>query len=70
MLACHLLGLLAPQFKPLLCLNTSSLGFIGLLRSQWSELGLRITETYRVAPVEGMGQKALTQLWELTECVA
>ena len=45
MLACHLRGLMALQLKSLLCLDTSSLGFIGLLCSQWSELGLRISET-------------------------
>ena len=40
-LACRLLGLPAPQLKSLPCLNTSSLGFIGLPFSEQSELGLR-----------------------------
>ena len=40
MLACHLLGQLAPQLKSLACLNTSSLGFIGLSCGEQSKLGL------------------------------
>ena len=40
MLACHLLGLPAPRLKSLPCLNTSSLGLIGLLCGEQSKLGL------------------------------
>ena len=39
-LACHLFGLLAPQLKFLPCLNTLSLGFIGLSCDEQSKLGL------------------------------
>ena len=39
-LACHLLGLLAPQLKSLPCLNTLSLRFTGVWCSEQSELGL------------------------------
>ena len=39
-LACHLLGLPAPQLKSLPCLNTSSLRFIGLSCGEQSELGV------------------------------
>ena len=40
MLVCHLLSQLAFQMKSLPCLNTSSLGFIGLSCSEQGELGL------------------------------
>ena len=45
MLTCHLLGLPALLLKCLPCLNTSSLGFIDLLCSKQSELGLGNTYT-------------------------
>ena len=48
MLACHLLGLPVPQLKLLPCLNTSSLGFVGLSCSEQSELGLGNKTKYKL----------------------
>ena len=43
--ACHLLSLPAPRLKSLPCLNTSSLGLIGLSGGEQNELGPRNTHT-------------------------
>ena len=62
MLACHLLGLPAPRLKCLPCLDTSSLGFIGLSCGEQSKLGLGNAVTSSEEQ-EGGGIKAENQQW-------